>query len=44
MAKKLNAGDKFPELTVNIRGGGTFNVRDNLEARYNIILLYRGHW
>tara|TARA_Y100000766_G_C18846621_1_gene576029 strand:- start:583 stop:714 length:132 start_codon:yes stop_codon:yes gene_type:complete len=43
MAKKLNAGDMFPELTVNIRGG-TFNVRDNLEARYNIILLYRGHW
>ena len=44
MAKKLNAGDTFPELTVNIRGGGTFNVRDNPEARYNIILLYRGHW
>tara|TARA_Y100001934_G_scaffold59862_1_gene74167 strand:- start:1295 stop:1429 length:135 start_codon:yes stop_codon:yes gene_type:complete len=44
MAKKLNAGDTFPELTVNIRGGGTFDVRDNLEARYNIILLYRGHW
>ena len=44
MAKKLNAGDTFPELTVNIRGGGTFNVRDNREARYNIILLYRGHW
>ena len=44
MAKKLNAGGMFPELTVNIRVGGTFNVRDNLEARYNIILLYRGHW
>jgi hypothetical protein len=44
MAEKLYAGDAFPDLTVNIRGGGTFSVRDNLEARYNIILLYRGHW
>ncbi len=44
MAEKLYTGDDFPDLTVNIRGGGTYCVKDNLEARYNIILLYRGHW
>ena len=44
MGKKLNSGDTFPDLTVNVMGGGTFNLKDNLEAKYNIILLYRGHW
>ena len=44
MGKKLNSGDTFPDLTVSVMGVGTFNLKDNLEAKYNIILLYRGHW
>ena len=43
MGEKLDAGDIFPDLVVNVVGGG-FNLKDNLDARYNIVLLYRGHW
>ena len=44
MGKKLYSGDTFPDLAVNVIAGGAFNLKDNLEAKYNIILLYRGHW
>ena len=44
MANKLNSGDTFPDLLVNVIGGRAFNLKDNLEAKYNIILFYRGHW
>ncbi|MEL0110960.1 MAG: hypothetical protein VW835_04430 [Rickettsiales bacterium] len=44
MGKKLYAGDPFPDLTVNTVGGGTFDLKSNLDAKYNIVLLYRGHW
>ena len=43
MGEKLDAGDIFPDLEVNVVGGGNFNLKDNLDARYNIVLLYRGH-
>jgi hypothetical protein len=44
MGKKLYAGDIFPDLTVNVAGGGSFDLKSNLEANYNIVLFYRGHW
>ncbi len=41
----LNLGDSFPDMTFNlVGGGGTVTVPDGLEARYNIVLFYRGHW
>ncbi len=33
MGEKLDAGDIFPDLEVNVVGGGTFNLKDNLDAR-----------
>ena len=44
MGQKLDSGDLFPDLNVNIVGGNTFNLKENLDAKYNIILLYRGYW
>lgn len=44
MGKKLEAGDAFPQLTLNIVGGGQLVVPGDLEGRYNILLFYRGHW
>ncbi len=44
MADKLYAGDAFPALTLNVVGGGTVSVPRDLEAKYNIVLFYRGHW
>ncbi len=44
MANKLNTGDNFPKLTLDLVDGGTLEVPDDLEARYKVILFYRGHW
>ncbi len=44
MADKLNAGDRFPSLVLNLVGGGTFAVPADLEAAYTVLLFYRGHW
>lgn len=44
MANRLNIGDTFPEMTLQIVGGGTLNLPTDLAADYNIILFYRGHW
>ena len=44
MGKKLYAGDIFPNLMVHVASGRTFDLKSNLEANYNIVLFYRGHW
>jgi hypothetical protein len=44
MAQKLDAGDPFPKLTLNLVDGGTLNVPDGIDAKYRILLFYRGHW
>ena len=44
MAEKLNAGDAFPSLTLDLVGGGTLTVPDGLDSKYKVILFYRGHW
>ena len=44
MAEKLNTGDSFPKLTLNLVDGATLDLPDGLDARYKVILFYRGHW
>lgn len=44
MAEKLNAGDSFPSLTLNLVGGDTLALPDGLDTSYSIVLFYRGHW
>ena len=44
MADKLNSGDPFPRLTLQLAQGGTLALPEGLDARYKIILFYRGHW
>ena len=44
MAEKLNAGDAFPDVTVNLVGGGTVVVPGGIDANYLVVLFYRGHW
>jgi len=43
MADKLNGGDQFPELTLQV-GDGAIDVPTVKDAGYSIILFYRGHW
>ena len=41
---KLQQGDKFPELTLNLLGGGTLCLPDQMPTRYLALLFYRGIW
>ena len=44
MGQKLGIGDAFPEVTLNLVGGGTMALPSDLRGGYNVILFYRGHW
>jgi hypothetical protein len=44
MAKKLGIGDTFPKMTLNLVNGGTLELPDGMNAKYRIMLFYRGHW
>ena len=44
MADKLDIGDAFPSLALNLADGRSITVPDDLGGLYRVILLYRGHW
>lgn len=44
MSEKLNAGDIFPRITLNLVNGGTLELPEGMNAKYRVILFYRGHW
>ena len=44
MADKLQQGDRFPPLTLNLIDGGSIRIPDDLSGRYTALLFYRGHW
>ena len=44
MSEKLGIGSVFPNLTIDLVGGGTLSLPDDLDAKYRVILFYRGHW
>jgi peroxiredoxin len=44
MAEKLNSGERFPRMTLKLVDGGTLELPDGLDAKYKVILFYRGHW
>ena len=44
MADKLDIGDAFPSLALNLVDGRSITVPDDLGGLYRVILLYRGHW
>lgn len=44
MSEKLNTGDAFPSLTVNLVDGRTLDIPSGIDAKYRVVLFYRGHW
>ena len=44
MADKLGIGDTFPDLTLDLVDGASMQLPRDLDARYRVILFYRGHW
>ena len=44
MQQKLQQGDKFPSITLNLINGNTLTLPDEMPTRYAVILFYRGYW
>jgi hypothetical protein len=44
MAEKLGMGATFPDLAMEIVGGGSLRVPSELGGKYGVVLFYRGHW
>ena len=44
MVNKLDAGQRFPSMTLSLVGGGSVTLPDGLDGAYALILFYRGHW
>lgn len=44
MTDKLNSGDMFPRIGIDLVGGGTLDLPGDFETDYNLVLFYRGHW
>lgn len=44
MPDKLDTGDTFPELTLQVLDRGAMTLPRDLAGRYNVVLFYRGHW
>ena len=44
MAEMLGIGDPMPAVTIKLVVGSTLDLPAGLDARYQVILFYRGHW
>ncbi len=44
MGTKLRSGDTLPPITLDLVGGGSLQVPDDLSTDFGVLLLYRGHW
>ena len=44
MAEKLGIGDAFPGIRLDLVGGGALDLPGGLDAKYKVVLFYRGHW
>lgn len=40
----LHNGDAFPDLTIDIVGGGTISLPGDLTGSFGVVLIYRGSW
>lgn len=44
MAEKLNIGSSFPRMTLTLTDGSTLALPEGLNAKYGVVLFYRGNW
>ena len=44
MTRKLGLGDSFPNITLDLVGGGTIDLPTGMGSKYGVILFFRGHW
>jgi hypothetical protein len=44
MAQKLGTGETFPRMSLKLVDGSTLELPEGIDAKYKIVLFYRGHW
>jgi hypothetical protein len=44
MSEKLHIGSAFPAMTIPLVGGSTMELPQGMDAKYGVVLFYRGHW
>ena len=44
MSEKLHIGSAFPAMTIPLVGGGMMELPNGLDAKYRVVLFYRGYW
>ena len=44
MNEKLASHTIFPRITLEILGGGTVTLPDDIPTPLAVVLFYRGHW
>ena len=43
-AKRLDAGDAFPNLTVSLLAGDTISLPEDVAGHWSVVLFDRGPW
>lgn len=44
LSKKLDSGEAFPDLALNLLDGKQATVAAHMQGRWGALLLYRGDW
>ena len=44
MSEKLQQGDRFPPITLNLIDGGELTLPEDMTSRYLAVMFYRGVW
>ena len=44
MAEKLQQGDRFPHVSLQLVAGGSLQIPGDITSRYAAVLFFRGHW
>jgi peroxiredoxin len=42
--KKLDSGDLFPAMNLNLTGGTTLSLPEMVKGKWAVLLVYRGRW
>ena len=44
MADKLGIGAVFPDMKIDVVDGSAIELPQGINAKYRVVLFYRGHW
>ncbi len=44
LTRKLDAGDAFPEFSIDMLDGASTTIKSALSGSWSVLLIYRGEW